>query len=165
MTPYFHIYISNDETKIKVYHPNNPINLSKCLNIFTNFGITIYIQKVYKTQTKDGICFIHFSIQKNIKNINNTMYIEKMFSFVWQGIIENNILCKLVFTIKTKCFEYFSLNAYVDYLKQKTGLSREYICDIISKYPNKTAKWLHTFDKKFNPNNASSDFCKSNNQL
>lgn len=166
MTPYFHIYISNGETKIKVYNPNNPINLSKCLGIFTNFGITIYIQKVYKIQTKDGICFIHdFSIQKNIKNINNTVYIEKMFSFVWQGIIENNILCKLVFTIKTNVLNIFLLNAYVDYLKQKTGLSSEYICDVISKYPNQTAKWLHTFDKKFNPNNKSSDFFKPNNQL
>ena len=85
MTPYFHMYTSNDEIKIKVYNPNNPINLSRCLDIFTNFGITIYIQKVYKMHAENEVCFIHdFSMEQNIKNIKR-YYVYRKNIFILSG--------------------------------------------------------------------------------
>ena len=150
---------SEEELRLKVYHPKTAIPLSDILPILENLDLRVIKENFYSITPKivtDSLWIHDFKIEnrssQNLDLIQISEQFLEAFYAAHKKFIEDDGFNRLVLRAGLTARQCLLLRVYSKYLKQlHFPFSREYIEQTLLKYPEITSKIVTLFEQKFDP--------------
>jgi len=132
----------------RLYHPGEPLPLSKVLPTLNNLGLEVMTERPYEVspQDYDGSIWLHDFEGRVATPMLNDLdssrdAFHEAFSRVWQGEIENDSLNRLVLSAGLTIREVALLRAYARFLRQiQFPLGQQALANILVNNAKLTAK-------------------------
>lgn len=171
---YFDLYHldldGSDQFQLKLFSLGDRITLSDILPIIENMGFHAVDEITFKVKPKHQetpVWLHHFKLQLDssankdgkITDIHEIKYIfEETLLLVWNKQIESDILNKLVSHAALNWRKINLLRAYTKYILQiRFPYSKEFIFNVLCKFPNISKNMVEYFFAKFDPSVKDAD--------
>ncbi len=152
-----------NQLRLKVYNPDNPLNLSDVMPILQNLGLRAIAELPFEIHPKDedNAIWIHdFLLEKEDANRpldieKSKANFEKAFTKIWCKSMENDGLNRLILSANTNWHEITILRTYVRYLKQiRFPFSRPYTEKALNNNPTMSRLLIDLFKAYHDPQNG-----------
>ncbi len=148
--------------RLKVYNPQNPLNLSDVMPIIENMGLRAVSELPFEIAPakQEGCVWIHDFLLTFPQNIDVKIEpikenFEEAFGKTWYREVENDGLNKLVLLSGMPWSDIVILRTYVRYLKQiNYPFGRHYIQNALTAYPEISKTLVAYFYELFDPTKA-----------
>ena len=152
------------QVRVKVYNPDNPLNLSDVMPILGNLGLKAVSELPFEVKPHDAgrSIWIHdFLLEASgfedaiaIGDVKENF--ERGFSKIWCGGMENDGLNRLILSANLNWHEITILRTYVRYMKQiRFPFSRPYTEKALTEHPKISRMIIDMFKAYHNPQSAS----------
>jgi glutamate dehydrogenase len=156
--------LSDDIAEMKIYSPNNEIDLSDVMPLLESFGFRvkqahnypIIIQEEGKFRTQKKLWIHYFQLKLSNEGHEFTQKIrinfERAISLVWNGVMQIGSLNRLLIAANLNWKHIYIIRAYTRYIHQcGFNISQKKFADILVKYHQITIYLIKLFEAKFNP--------------
>ncbi|MFN3700542.1 MAG: NAD-glutamate dehydrogenase [Alphaproteobacteria bacterium] len=155
--------VSDQQLRLKIYNPQEPITLSDVLPILDNMGLRSIAELPFEIHPKhyEGSIWIHdFLLEitesktlKTIKDVKENF--EEAFTRIWHNQMENDSLNALTLGANLNWHEVTILRTYVHYLKQiRFPFSTQYIEKALTDFGDIAGLIVDMFKAMFNPSGS-----------
>ncbi len=156
--------VEKNQLRLKVYNPDNPLNLSDVMPILQHLGLRAISELPFEVQAKGAgrPVWIHDFLLETENLISNIdlkeakANFEKGFIKVWCKSMESDGLNRLILSANMNWHEITILRSYVRYLKQiRFPYSRPYNEGALNKNPHIARLLVDTFKAYHDPKIAN----------
>ena len=149
---------AENEVRFKIYHPNNSVPLTICLEMLEHMGFTVIGEVPFQIQLDDdrSVWIQDFFMQASRHSALDLpalkQKLEEAFLMVWHGASENDGFNQLVLSAGLAWREVAVIRALCKYLRQAgIAFSQSYMIDALDDNPAIVRKVVDLFHTRFDP--------------
>ncbi|WP_439134454.1 NAD-glutamate dehydrogenase [Pseudomaricurvus sp.] len=146
------------DMRFKVFHMDNPLELSDAIPVLENLGLRVVGEHPYKIQSKDGRRVwmqdfgLRFDLNAEVDVHAARHNFQDAFAATWYKKNDSDAFNRLVLGARLNWREVAMLRAYASYMKQTMfNFSQSYIANTLSHHLDITRNLVALFKSTFDP--------------
>lgn len=158
MSFYQPVGASRDEVMFKVFHCEEPLELSDVIPVLENLGLRVIGEQPHRIKRSDGSAVwmhdfeLRLSVSVEIDANATRMNFQEAFAAIWNRRCDNDAFNRLVLGARLSWREVSVLRAYAAYMKQTMfHFSEGYIANTLVNHLSLTRDLMALFKSLFDP--------------
>ncbi len=151
---------SSDQLSLKIFHPNEPVELSRRVPLLENLGFNVISEQTFEVSVGADVTQTRKVILHNMELVHHqgmavdlallVHMLDDAFMSTWFGHVSNDTFNRLVINAGLAVREVTVLRAFSRYLRQ-TGItySQGFIAGTLNRYPEIAADLFRLFRSRF----------------